>query len=232
MCRTTKNSQAGFTIVELMISISVLAVVLLVVTIGIIQISKSYYKGVIQATTQQTARAALDDIAQSVEFDSVHNATTSGSRSDLALQYGPSTSLLSYCIGQNQRYSYVLGYEQSATKNVPGDPGYSRHILWKDQNPGTCTPVKLYEDTPSDTIGQGHELLGANMRLTNLEITPVTGSTTLYKISLTIMYGDDDLIDKSSGVMASWNCKIQGGVFAAAFCAKAELTTVVGKRLS
>ena len=228
MRRITKNSQAGFTIVELMISISVLAVVLLVVTIGIIQISKSYYKGVIQATTQQTARAALDDIAQSVEFDSVHNATVTGTpRTDL-----PVTPVQSYCIGQNQRYSYVLGYEQSATKSAPPDGLYSRHILWKDQNPGSCTPVKVNEDTPAGTIGQGHELLGANMRLTNLVITPVTGSTTLYTISLTIMYGDDDLIDKSSGVMASWNCKIQGGVFAAAFCAKAELTTVVGKRLS
>ncbi len=242
--QTTKNKQGGFTIVELMIAISVLAVILLVVTLGIIQISKTYYKGIIQSTTQQTARTILDDVTQSIQYDSVRNLTEPGiAPIGILLSDGSSYKPQSYCIGQTTRYSYVLGYQLSATKDAAttGDLNYSRHALWKDGYSSGCAPVNLSTAVPPSGApfgnnGGGHELLGQNMRLTRFTIKPVSvngkDSDTLYKVSITVMYGDDDLFDKSSGSMEGWKCTSSAGVFATAFCAKSELTTVVGKRLS
>ena len=243
--KTTKHKQSGFTIVELMISISVLSVILLIVTLGIIQISKTYYKGIIQSSTQQTARTILDDVSQSLQFDSVKNLPESPvGGTGILVSDGSTYKPKAYCIGQKTRYSYILGYQLSTTKNVPANPNYTRHGLWKDGYSVACSPLNLSSANASGaplytTLG-GHELLGQNMRLTRFTIEPVkvgsVDSNTLYKISITVMYGDDDLFDKSSGTsetqMQGWKCTSSAGVFATAFCAKSELTTVVGKRLS
>lgn len=226
------NQQSGFTIIELMISISVLSVILLTVTVGIIQLSKSYYKGIIQATTQQTARSLIDDVSSSIEFGSFTGLGT-GSAS-LAGTYGLGFTEQSYCIGQ-QRYSYVLRYQQSAAQPTSATAGYSKHSLWKDGTATVCIPLDIGKADPNSGLG-GKELLGEHMRLTKFAISEamVNGvpSNSLYNISITIMYGDDDIMDQSNPDMSKWTCKSSATIFAVAFCAKSQLTTVVGKRLS
>src|SRR5690349_14114335 len=65
---TEHRGQKGFTIVELMVATLVFSVVLLVVTVGIMQFTRSYYRGAIQAKTQDTARTVIDNITQSLQF--------------------------------------------------------------------------------------------------------------------------------------------------------------------
>ena len=63
------TSQKGFTIVELLISSLVFSLVLLTVTIGVIQITRVYYKGITESTAQNAARDALDTISQAIQFN-------------------------------------------------------------------------------------------------------------------------------------------------------------------
>lgn len=62
------TSQGGFTIVELMIATTVFSVILLIATIGMLTIGRSYYKGITSAAVQNTARAIADDVGQSIQF--------------------------------------------------------------------------------------------------------------------------------------------------------------------
>ena len=53
----TQSSQSGFTIVELMIATLVFAMVLLVITVGVMSFTRAYYRGINQSNTQRVARA-------------------------------------------------------------------------------------------------------------------------------------------------------------------------------
>lgn len=91
-----KKQQKGFTIVELMIATLVFSTVLLVVTVGIIQITRVYYKGLNEAATQDTVRSIADTLSQSIQFGG----------GDVTLV--PAKSF--FCVG-NTQYSYKLGQQ-------------------------------------------------------------------------------------------------------------------------
>ncbi|MDL2341488.1 MAG: prepilin-type N-terminal cleavage/methylation domain-containing protein [Patescibacteria group bacterium] len=236
MNHRTNQKQSGFTIVELMIAISVLSVILLLVSVGIIQLSKQYYRGIVQATTQQAARNLMDDVTQSIEFGSFNGLATGTLPTNPS--YGPGYSNQSYCI-QQQRYSYVIGYEESAddpTGTTTDKIQHSKHALWKDDTATDCTPLDVGLTNPSPSL-VGKDMLGDHMRLTKFAISPATvnglPSSQLFNVTITIMYGDDDLMNKPvPSDPSTWTCISDASVFSAAFCSKAQLTTVVGKRLS
>lgn len=85
----------------------------------------------------------------------------------------------------------------------------------------------------------GKQLLGKNMRLTTLEVEDV--STNVYKITLGVAYGDDDLLCSPSVNNCNNNtalinfgqsdiqCKSSTGT---QFCAVSKLTTVVARRVA
>lgn len=240
------SNKRGFTIIELMIAISVLAVVLLLISVGIIQISKTYYKGIVQSTTQQTNRALIQDISNSIAYGSFSGLQTA--TLDRSGTYPSLFVIKSFCFGTN-RYSYVPTYQLAANGATSGYPsggnvaaGNSKHVLWKDiDSSGGCAPVDVSQSPITSPTTSGREMLGEHMRLTQMSVTLANPcsptqtagcSDTLFKITTTVMYGDDDLIDTSDADPANWTCKPTNGVFGAAFCAKSNLTTVIAKRLS
>jgi prepilin-type N-terminal cleavage/methylation domain-containing protein len=64
----TRSYSSGFTILELMIASAVFAVVLLVVAIGAISLTNSYYKGITSSDVQSVARAIMSEVSQSIQF--------------------------------------------------------------------------------------------------------------------------------------------------------------------
>lgn len=238
--KTSHTKQAGFTIVELMIAISVLSVVLLLTTVGIVRVGEAYYKGITQANTQQAARNILNDIVENIEYGGLTGTGLTPAPYDIVGLYGGTYSVNVYCLGF-QRYTYVTNYRLAANTQVSATDPVSKHVLWKDTMPNDkCVALNTGEASPIATTApdsavgiNGTELLGRNMRLTDFSITSVPGSSNiLYKVAITIMYGDDDLIDKSDpGGMPNWKCKSSSGLIGASFCAKSELKTTVGKRL-
>lgn len=64
-----KHSQ-GFTIVELMIAVTIFAVVMVAVTASVTQIGRIFYKGITTAKTQESTRKVSDQIVQQLKFTS------------------------------------------------------------------------------------------------------------------------------------------------------------------
>ncbi len=96
--RKSPRDSGGFTVIELMIATIVFAVILLVVTAGVLQFTRQYYKGINSSNTQAAARAIIDDMTRAIQFNGgdINPLTYSGKPAG-------------YCIGGYKRYSYVLG---------------------------------------------------------------------------------------------------------------------------
>lgn len=206
------NQEAGFTIVELMIASVVFSVVLLLCTVGIIQISRTYYKGITTTKTEQTARSVLDRISQSIQF-SGGTVTQTPSPDATRDQY--------FCIN-NELYSYHLGQE------LIDGPNYNHALVVTN---AACSGAQSLGTRSTPT---GQELLSPNMRLAKLSVKSL-GNNNLYRVTVRVVYGDDDLLlDQLAANGSAGNdgvldtCK--GATAGAQFCAVSELSTVVQKR--
>jgi prepilin-type N-terminal cleavage/methylation domain-containing protein len=213
--RHPSQREKGFTIVELMIATSVFAVVLLVATLGILQITRVYFKGVTETTTQNVARSVMDTVAQAVQFSGGNVLPT------IAGTATP-TSPRAFCIG-NQRFSYDLGYQlKDSSPNVTNHQAY--HVLAVDNYAG-CTQTAAQSLNTAALASGSRELISPNMRLT--KFTVESQGDNLYKITIRIAYGDDDLLSNPTDPNAI--CK---GVRAGTqFCSISELSTIVVKRV-
>jgi len=198
------SGEQGFTIVELLISSLIFSLILLVVTIGIIQISRVYYKGITESTTQNTARSIVDTISQAIQFNGGAVSTT--------LSPGPGT-WSSFCVG-GQQFSYRLGYQ--LVEGTPSGNQTNKALLQTSLAGCSGNP-------PAATSGR--ELLGTKMRISKLTVT--SAGTNMYKVSIRVTYGDDDLLNNPTAANAS--CK--GATAGSQFCSISELTTTVVKRV-
>jgi len=61
--------QQGFTIIELMLATAVFSVVLLIATVAVITVTRSYVKGDVEAETQDAARSILTAVTQDIQFN-------------------------------------------------------------------------------------------------------------------------------------------------------------------
>lgn len=209
-----KSNQRGFTIIELMIATTVFSLVLLLCSTGLIQIGRTYTKGMTSAKTQGTARSVIDELSRSIQFSGGTVTTTPANRTDGAPYV--------FCI-DDTRYSVVTDRE---LKDSPTDTSQVKDVLVSDKFPGcnASSPALSLTDVNFNigTVPGAKELLAPNMRIANLQVND-KGSN-LYEIVLRIVYGDDDVLDGAHD-----NCQnVRAG---SQFCAVSELTTVVQKRL-
>lgn len=213
-------SNKGFTIIELMISTLVFAVVLLVLTAGIISIGKAFYKGLISSKTQEATRSLADEIGQAIQFSSV-GAQIGTIKTDGA---GRSNKL---CAGSLQ-YDFILGVQLSSSK---------KNKLIASQ-PDSCStaPAEVKTATQIENAGflatleKPREALGDKMRLAKMDLTS-NGDT--YTITIKVAYGDNDLLISPSGNPlghAAPDVRCKGGA-GSEFCAVSEISTTMQKRL-
>lgn len=197
------QSSGGFTIVELLVSTLVFAVVLLTVTLGIIQISRVYYKGINESDVQNTTRSIMDSITQAIQFNGA----------DVTVTPAPSAGTLqAFCVGGTQ-YSYKLGYQLT-----DGSPGVH-------QTTTALVSKNLSGCASAAAATGGKEFLSPNMRLANLKVTQIVADS-LYKVTIRVVFGDDDLLNNPIATNAS--CKSTTG---SQFCSVSELTSTVYKRV-
>jgi prepilin-type N-terminal cleavage/methylation domain-containing protein len=203
------NASKGFTIIELLMATAVFGAILLVITTAILQISRVYYKGITQAKTQNATRNISDIIGQGIQF--------SGGQVTLTNTSPTAGSSYAFCIN-NQQYSYTLGYQLS---DSPTSSQTYHGLVVRDT---ACTSATPAQNVRSSTV-DGRELLDPNMRLSNLVVQQVT--TGVYKVTVKVVYGDDDLVKNNRGT----NATCQNFRSGTQFCAVAELTTIVTKRV-
>lgn len=217
----SNKSSGGFTIIELMIATSVFSVVLLLVSMGIIKIGHTYYKGIIEARTQETARNISTDVSQTLQF-------ANG-------QKKPGASLGSgveqFCIG-NTRYTAFLNKQVKVGVDGLKSEKMNPSDACNDTNPLVGTEDK--------------EMLGNNMRLLRFNVDPADALSRTWKIDVRLAYGDNDLfshyqadgvtaagwdgVDVKSSAVDNANCK--SGIAGGSFCATSQLDIIVKKRLN
>jgi type II secretory pathway pseudopilin PulG len=208
-----KTKAAGFTIIELLVATGVFAVVLVVVTTGILQVSRLYYKGVTEANTQNVVRTITDTVSQAIQFGGGDVVpTTAGSAT-------PSSPKV-LCIG-NQRFVYDIGWQ--LVDNSP-DPAKHQayHTLVQDNYSG-CSSSST-QSLNVQTVS-GRELLSPNMRLSKFNVTNLGAN--LYRVEVRVIYGDDDLLKNPNDPLTTCINATAG----TQFCSISELSTVVTKRV-
>ena len=244
----TDNCSDGFTIVELMIALSILSTILVICTVVMIQIGVLYSKGVNAANLQNITRTVVADISSSIQFS---YATPPGCTPQASpptcyeavnttdfIVNGTPVPIYAYCIGTT-RYSYILDRELGSD-NSSNPAIVTPHVLWRDtivanKNP-TCQPLDISQQTVSadsssnDTASGnpiasgGYEMMGDHMRLTGFNIFPTTPINTIYSVNINTAYGDNDLLIQPN----QYNCK---GTTGNQFCATSQISTAITRRL-
>lgn len=197
-----KDVADGFTIVELMIATLVFSTILVLITVGVLYFSRSYYASINRSTTQNTARAIVSNISQAIQFTGTAIATTA----DTGSSY--------FCAGGNI-YVFKPGVQYQGGTASAANPG----LYVAPSTAGCASPAGLDYNN-----AQSQQLLGKSMRIANLSVSNVGNQ--LYVISLTLAYGDDDLLSATTG--SDVVCKSQLG---SQFCAVSSLNTTVQRRL-
>lgn len=204
-----RKKQSGFTIVELMIASTIFSIVLLLLVAVVAQIGKMYYKGIIMARTQESARAAIDEVTRPIQFGK--DQIVSGANV--------------VCVG-TKRYTYALNVQLTDDPAKVGSNHRGRHGLWMDNggSPASCTPVNMALPTPS---AGGQELLGLGMRLKRFSVTASPAAAGLWNVQVGVLYGDDDMLTPDAANPQF--CKVN--VSGSQWCALSELSTQVSQRL-
>lgn len=200
----------GFTIVELMMATLVFSIILLLATIGILQVNRVYYRGVTEANTQNVARSIMDTISQGIQFNG-------GSITPIPTAASPTPGNMYYVCVNDQQFIYWPGYQL-----VSGSGGLGTHQTHQALIQRTVSGCPV----PSGVIA-GRELLSPNMRVSNLQVSQV-GTSSLYRVEIRIVYGDEDVMNNPTATTST--CKgVQAGN---QFCSVSDLTTVVEKRIN
>ena len=210
-----------------MISTVIFSLVLLMCLVGIVQVSRTYYKGVTRAKTQETTRRLMDEIKESIQLSGVKIQPTSGPAGPQVLTSDNAQGTL--CVG-NKLYSYAI--DRMNTGSVNSDPSKKeiKNALLSDDTlcAAGISPQDL--NSPAALSSTQKSLLDNNMRLTKFEVNEVSSGSGLWKVEISIAYGAQDLLrytdDTGAGRVV---CANNTG---AEFCSIAELSTIVTRRIS
>lgn len=213
------SEQKGFTIIELMIATSVFTMVLLLCTFAILNIGRTYYKGVTTTRTQETARTIMEEITDSIRFGGA----------EVRPQEAQEDGVQGFCIGDVQ-FSYVLDKQlvEQQTEEVAG-----KRTPIANTRAGTSTAV-FKKSTPCNgtpSLAEGTELLKLRMGLDDFSITSVPGSPGVYQVIVRVVHGDIDLLEEidGKGDDGPWQCRNERA--GSEYCAVSELITTVEGRI-
>lgn len=215
------NKQTGFTLVELMISTAVFAVVIVIGLYGFIQVGRFYTKSINIIRTQEAARNLIMDIANQFQLTSgiYQNRVTSLDPDD-QLQDGENI----ICVG-NKAYVYKINSVESGNNHA-----ITSFVI----SPGTCSA------RDSDPV----YLLRPGARIIQLDVSPYPDDTTgpLFEITVALLYAPvdnatpqgTDLIEVGTtpddpNYYNTWFCS--SAVRGSEYCSLSRLTTSVYKRV-
>lgn len=216
---SVQNSK-GFTIVELLVATSVFSVVLMICTTALLQISRTFQKGVTVTNTQEVARSVIDEISDAIAY-------SAGDIQPLTVNNGSK----GYCLG-NLRYSYLPGImlnEASTTHAFVVDRLDELGV------PLQCSSTVQALDLSTNPLPNNpRELLAPRMRVVKFSITNQGGTGRLYSVNIKLVTGAFDLLTPSLAsetTPAGSDVKCGGILTGSQYCSTVELTTVVQKRL-
>ena len=200
---TNLKSQHGFTLLELLIATTVFSVILLLITVGLINIGKSYYKGSNQARTQAVARNVIDEISRGIQF----------SGSDITTTTGIGGGKFYFCLN-GATYAYIINSQLNATGKV----------LIAQDNATCASPIT------DVATANGRELLTQGMRLLELNVSESAPSVYTVTVSVGIGGNAGEFFDPANypAHLDKTTCKTGSD---GQFCTVSKLSTTVVQRI-
>ena len=208
------NNKKGFTIVELLIAISVFSALLIIIVYAFLYGLNTFSKAQVVSKTQEVSRSIEQNIAQSFSL------TAAGSYTSITPVTNNGITSYGFCLGQ-YRYSYVLDKQLTSSNN---------YGLLQDTLQGcssSTSSVDLSGNLP--TLNKPKQLLGNNMRISNFTITtstPLYSSATGYQLVMEIDYGNN-LKAGTNG----YKYQCPSGNISSSFCAVAKIDTIIFQRI-
>ena len=218
------NTQAGFTLIELLLALAFVAFVLIFATTTIIQVMRTYNKGLAVKEINQTARAAMEDMSRIIKVSNsnavVSLATTAPNVT------GPTANQGRICLGS---ISYVWNFGSASTNKYTDG---SRVSFARVNDTGSSLCVGSPGSYPSVAKANATEMLSGGVWVQQLTVTPgVSGK--FYDIYIQFSTVDDPA---SPALTYSWtdptpaNRVVCRGGNIGQFCAVASFSTSVNAR--
>lgn len=181
----SNNNSGGFTMIELMLAMTFIAMLLLAVAMTTIQVSHIYDKGITLREVNQAGRAVTDQLQQDI------NGSTPFDVSSAYITTGGGGRL---CLGQ---YTYVWNYGKAIANrtatNKYKDGSLVRFARVNDQSGALCaTPgmevdkAQATELLTGSTQGGGDRDLAIQIFDINEQTDPTAPNQALYVVKLTI----------------------------------------------
>lgn len=239
----------GFTIVELMIALSVLSTILIMSTVILIQIGSIYSKGVNEANLQNAARTIVADLSSSLQFSgnvpSPCTQTAINCYAPSVTSYPTDPNTVGSGLGQFQAYAFCIGttrYSYALNRELGTDQGVNpavttTHVLWRDTmtSPNDpCYPLDLSVANPSSGVSTstgGYEMAGSHMRLTRFNIYETSTTSDVYNVDVWMAYGDSDLVNTQSLTDPTPGSSTCNGGVGTAYCAASAISTSLTGRI-
>lgn len=205
-------NKKGYTLIELMISISFFSLLLLMIIYGFVQINRSYTRGIVIKTIQESSRDVIEDISNTIR--------TSTNVSFISPSYPT--------VGQSTRYRLCLdgvryAWNQQNESKTTLEVSDERYITNE-----TFSMVRMFDNgSCTDNIDKRYaeEVLDNRAMIQHFEVKPVAGTNNSYRLVLTVSTkGTADLL-KTYGVNATCDVKVGDQ-----FCDVAKFNTVVTSR--
>jgi len=194
------NNESGFTLIELLVSTVIFSGILLITTVGIISVTRTYLKGYISTDVQNTDRSIADQITQAVQ----------NSGGNVNLTHTTGSPPYFFCIDQVEyTYNFAAGLNPSSE-------------LYRGPVNTNCTNPGL--------VSASQSLIGANMLLIKPSSGQILSQEPLnpnqYNIQLYIMYANTGTYTYSAPSSYACNSISIGGDF----CQEALIETSAVQR--
>lgn len=218
------NKQAGFTLIELLLALAFVAFVLIFATTTVIQVMRTYNKGLAVKEINQTARASMEDMSRIIK---VSNANSIVSLATTAPNItGPTANQGRVCLGS---VSYVWNF---GSANVNRYTDGSRIGFARVNDTGSSMCVGSPGSYPNVNKSEATEMLSGNVWVQQLTVTPgVSGK--FYDIYIQFSTVDDAA---NPAITYAWsdptpaNRVVCRGGNLGQFCAVANFSTSVNAR--
>lgn len=197
-------NKSGFTILELMIAMTVFAVAVMLVMSGVIFIGRTYQQASSRISLEDTARQTMKDLEDTMKFSGVV---------DTAKITQASGNYEGYCLGSK---IYVFG--KTASPDTITDFTNRKPGMYFIEDLSTSCQDSLDSFSPANY----NNLLPEGAKVSEFSIS----SSQPYKISIRLIKSYEDLLESLSGKL---RCKT--AVSGREWCALAELDGIVIKRI-
>jgi prepilin-type N-terminal cleavage/methylation domain-containing protein len=220
-----KKAQMGFTILELMIAISVFTIAIVLVTTGVIAVGRYYQQGASKAKLLTAAREIHSQFTQDVQYSATDITQTTVNIIDT--QYGGSYNAV--CMGSTR---YLISTDNGLSGQTKTD--YGRFI--SDNNGQVCGSISLnapQQPLPEGSSGSYDSNQALDAKVVTFQITPSAPS--IYTLTTRFVIGSKSMFSGSTSDVGAtegdYTQSCQSNILGSEFCAVVTMTSTVARKV-